>query len=463
MSHEFRITKEHYNLLIKHLFPKDGFESVAVALCGRLSTTSKEILLVKEITLIPDELCIERNSQYINWPTDQITHYFENLISADLAIVKMHSHPGGYSQFSEVDDHSDNEFFKSVFGWTDSDKPHGSFVFLPDGNIFGRFFYPDLHEHQVDKITISGNSINFINPIDVQKQDEVFIRNIQAFGIKTNTILSKLKIAVIGCSGTGSPLIEQLARLGVGEFLLIDPDEIELKNLNRILNSTRMDAENHVSKVEMIKRTLENINIGTKVDTLKANLFDVGIENLKKLASCDIIFGCVDSIDGRHLLSHLCTFYLVPYFDVGVKLSANGNGGIDSICGSYNYMQPGMSTLFTRGIYNIDDLKAANQYRQNEDEYKSLKKSSYIKNVNVNSPAVISINMLTASHAVNDFLNRIHIYKNEDPNCYAQSTINVCESLIINSSESEFETDKYMKKFKGRGDTFPFLGLTEII
>jgi tRNA A37 threonylcarbamoyladenosine dehydratase len=33
-------------------------------------------------------------------------------------------------------------------------------------------------------------------------------------------------------------VIEQLARLGVGEFALIDPDVIEMKNLNRILNAT---------------------------------------------------------------------------------------------------------------------------------------------------------------------------------------------------------------------------------
>ena len=48
-----------------------------------------------------------------------------------------------------------------------------------------------------------------------------------------------MSIAVVGCSGTGSPVIEQLARLGVGRLVLVDPDRVEEKNLNRIVNATR--------------------------------------------------------------------------------------------------------------------------------------------------------------------------------------------------------------------------------
>ena len=52
--------------------------------------------------------------------------------------------------------------------------------------------------------------------------------------------LQNLSVAVVGCSGTGSPVIEQLARLGVGRLLLVDPDVVKVKNLNRILNTTRI-------------------------------------------------------------------------------------------------------------------------------------------------------------------------------------------------------------------------------
>jgi len=56
--------------------------------------------------------------------------------------------------------------------------------------------------------------------------------------------LDKLKhtsIAVIGLGGVGSHALEAIARCGVGEITLVDPDRVEESNMNRqlpALNST---------------------------------------------------------------------------------------------------------------------------------------------------------------------------------------------------------------------------------
>ena len=49
--------------------------------------------------------------------------------------------------------------------------------------------------------------------------------------------LSRLTAVVVGVSGSGSIVAEQLARLGFGRVILIDFDKVEKKNLNRILNA----------------------------------------------------------------------------------------------------------------------------------------------------------------------------------------------------------------------------------
>ncbi len=41
------------------------------------------------------------------------------------------------------------------------------------------------------------------------------------------------KITVIGCGGIGGQTIEMLARLGVGELILVDEDVFDWTNLNR--------------------------------------------------------------------------------------------------------------------------------------------------------------------------------------------------------------------------------------
>ncbi len=462
MELQLRISGFHHEVLKQHLLPADGKEAVAVALCGRYSDDESEILLVHDLTLIPHDECYCRESDLLHWSTEKIQHYFERIGKTDFALLKIHSHPGGYDKFSRTDDISDNEFFDSAFGWAMNDKPHASAVMLPDGKIFGRFFFNDLHHEPIDKILIAGDTIQqFVNRGKISKADFA-LRTIQAFGERTYQSLSELTVGVVGCSGTGSPVIEQLVRLGIGKLVLVDPDTVERKNLNRILNTTNADAKKGKPKVLALADAIKKIGLGTVVDARQVNLYD-DVETLKALIKCDVVFGCMDSVDGRHLLNQLSSFYLLPYFDLGVKLEANGFGGIDKICGSVHYLQPCMSSLITRGVYTTEDLRASSQYRKNPEEFENLRKEAYIKNINVNNPAVISVNMQIASHAVNEFLNRIHPFKTEHPSSYAASTIDITEGYMVNSAESDFEQDNYLKKKSGRGDMLPFIEMSELV
>jgi molybdopterin/thiamine biosynthesis adenylyltransferase len=461
MELQLRISGFHHERLKQHLFPDDGREAVAVALCGRYSDVDSEILLIHDLTLIPYNECYSREPDLLHWPTERIQHYFERIGKLDMALLKIHSHPNGYDKFSKTDDASDHEFFDSAFGWAVNEKPHASAVMLPNGNLFGRFFFSDLQHEPIDKILIAGDTIQQFSNSKKNFETDFALRTIQAFGERTYRHLNDLTIGVVGCSGTGSPVIEQLVRLGVGKLILIDPDTVERKNLNRILNTTNADAKKNKPKVLALAEVIRKIGLGTTVDTRQVNLFD-DIETLRALIKCDVVFGCMDSVDGRHLLNQLSSFYLIPYFDLGVKLEANGFGGINKICGSVHYLQPHKSSLVTRGVYTMEDLRASSQFRKNPSEFENLRKNAYIKNVNVNNPAVISVNMQIASHAVNEFLNRIHPFKAEHPSNYAVSTIDITEGYIVNSGESDFEQDEYLKKKSGRGDMLPFIEMSEL-
>lgn len=461
MELQLRISGLHFEALQKHLLTEDGREAVAVALCGRFTSEDFTILTVHEITLIPHDECISRGEDILKWPTARVIPYFERIGKYDLALLKIHSHPGGYEQFSDTDDRSDNEFFDSAFGWSSNDKLHASAVMLPGGKIFGRMFFKDLSFQSINKVLIAGDQVRIFENNSPYQLDPFAQRTIQTFGPYTYSVMRNLTVGVIGCSGTGSPLIEQLVRLGIGKIILIDPDIVEEKNLNRILNSTKLDAENGRSKVDVISAAIEGIGIGTQIISFKNNLYDK-IEILQSLIACDFVFGCMDSVDGRYLLNQLSAFYLLPYIDMGVKLVADGKGGINKICGSVHYLQPGMSSLLSRGVYTLDDLRAASQLRKNPEEFENLRKNAYIKNVNVNSPAVISVNMNIASHAVNEFLNRLHPYKADPPGNYALSTIDISEGCIVNVVESDLPVDKYLRNKIGRGDVIPFIEMPEI-
>lgn len=458
MEYQLRIAGKHYERLKQHLFPGDNKEAVAVILCGRYEQDGLSILLTHKMELLPYDEC-ERSAEFVNWKTERIVPLLDEAAKRNMAILKIHSHPTGYPDFSLTDDESDMEFFRSVYGWCDYNGVHGSSVMLPDGSIFGRTYTHELDVFPIDKVSIAGNEIQIWNKNYNNNSDEFSLRTVQAFGEGTYNKLKALKVAIVGCSGTGSPTIEQLVRLGIGEIVLVDPDDVEQKNLNRILNSRSVDAGKY--KVDMIANAIEGFGLGTKVTTYAKNLYD-DRKLLEELIICDVIIGCMDGVDGRHLLSQLTNFYLIPYFDMGVRLDADGLGGIKSIVSSVHYIQPGCSSLLSRRLYTADRLFSDALRRQNPVEFAEREKLGYVRNANVNSPAVISINMQTSSIAVNELLNRLHPFKDELPGAYARVMMDFCGGCIENTSEDDYEQDENASKYAGRGDCSPFLRMPEL-
>lgn len=461
MQYQLSISQDNYNKIQHHLYPGDGLEAVAILVCGRLNNINVHKLLVNSALLIPHKDCV-RQADYVAWTTELLLPLLEKASKHNQAIVKIHSHPGGYAEFSELDDNSDNRLFSSVFGWIDSDDVHGSCVLLPDGRIFGRVFHHDLTSEPIGKVNLVGDSIKIWRHQSIRDYNaEIAKRTVQAFGEATYSFLKNLKVGIIGCSGTGSPTIEQLVRLGVGHIVIVDPDRVELKNLNRILNTKLSDAVSHRLKVEVIKEVIESFELETRVSIYSDNLYD-NTNCLKDLAECDLLFGCVDSIDGRDLINRLATYYLIPYYDLGVKLDAGDNGNISKIVGTVHYVQPGKSSLMSRGVYDAEDLKASGLFRLNPEQFPNLVKNSYIKNIHVERPAVISVNMLISSYAINEFLNRIHQYKVDPSSYYAQTTIDLTEGCFIHVGEHDLKGDNFLLTKVGLGDKRIFLDMVEL-
>lgn len=456
---KLRISGTHYRRLQQHLFPGDFKEAVAIALCGRSNWEVNTTLIVREIFLIPYDKCFERREDYVHWSTDIIVHLIEKAKRKGLAVLKIHCHPGGGEFFSEIDTESDMNLFTSIHSWLDDGLPHASCIMLPDGRIFGRFINEQIDFEQIHQVLIAGSTIHNWQYTERNFIDEsIQLRNLQTFGKKTISMLSTMKVGIVGCSGTGSPLIEQLKRFGVGTLVLVDPDYIDKVNLNRILNSTLSDAETHVPKVNVMKRSIEETGFGTKVIVFDKHVTDFKV--IKELAECDVLFSCPDSAEARHVLNLISSFYVLPLFDLGVKLNADGNGGIENIFGSIHYIQPGGSSLLSRKQYNLQALEAEGIQRTNPEEYAERCRNGYLKEENESSPAVISINMQVAATAVNDFLNRIHPFRNISNE--EVSVIRILFDELAMFTELDEKPCPFFNKYIGYGDIEPLLNLSEI-
>lgn len=474
-----RMTGDRYAQLRAHLFPGDGKEAVALALCGRAgsvpafgSDAPRVVLIIHEITLVPYDDC-DRQSDRVTWSTRALSPMLQKAARRGMGILKIHSHTSHYTEFSDTDDDSDRDLFDAVYNYVDGDLPHASAVMLPDGSIFGRLVGSDGAFSPIDSVSVVGHDwqLWYADAIQSGHTSEhdaeeasapstpAFAqRTAQAFGAGTVAKLGRLSIAVVGASGTGSPTIEMLARLGLGELVTADPEAVEDKNRNRILHSTRRDARLRKKKVDMLARAVRRMGLGTKVVPIPASLWDPGV--VARIAQCDAVIGCVDSVDGRDLLNRVSTYYSIPYIDIGVLLDADGRGGIDQISGSVHYLFPGGSSLVSRGVFTPEDIRAAVLFRTEPGAYREQKAAKYIRGVAEERPAVISVNMLYASLGVTELLARLHGFRDDPNSGYARTQVSLTQCRLV--AEPEGPPCPRLAAKVGRGDLTPLLDTPEL-
>jgi hypothetical protein len=178
-------------------------------------------------------------------------------------------------------------------------------------------------------------------------------------------------------------------------------------------------------------------------------------EAVAAVAGADIAFGCMDGVEGRHLLNRLATFYTLPYIDVGVRLHADGMGGVDAVAGAVHYLQPGGSSLLSRGVYTMADVEAEELRRSDPKLYVRHHAEGYIRGVREERPAVISVNMYFAAMAVNEFLARIHPYRNIANSEFAIVSANLAEVALL--PEPDGAPCRVLSRHVGRGDVTPLL------
>lgn len=457
MSSLLRITEQQVADLKAALYPGGGNESVAFALCGR-STTDRQIYLVREIVTVPPRAYAERRPDCVRWHTEVLAPILDRAALERLSVMKVHSHPSGWSGFSGLDDQSDQSFAKSVHVWTSHPAAAAiGAVMLPNADLSARVVTENGSMSPIDAIDVIGDTLRYGRTETVADGVEAGAAFRQAFGEGTFALLRQLRIAVVGCSGTGSVVIEQLARLGVGTLIIIDPDSVESRNLNRILNTRKEDAEERRMKVDVLKSAVEAMGTGSVVEAIPDDVFTSTA--VRAITRSDVIFGCVDTVDARHLMNQIASFYVLPYFDLGVRLEADGAGGVSQVCGSVHYVRPGGGSLLSRGVYTLEDVGAAAMRRTDPAHYTEQLERGYIRGVAELRPAVISINMLIASLGVNDLLARLHPYRIDGNASYAIQRVSLSHDLFVH--EPDFNACPIVGRNLGRGDVSPLIDRPE--
>ena len=367
----------------------------------------------------------------------------------------IHSHPGGLFAFSRADDASDKAVIPCLFQALG--KLHGTAIMTSDGAVRARLYDSNLDRRPVELVSVAGHDLLFWWDSDAMLGQKT--RRPIAFTSGMTAELKRLSAALIGVSGTGSITGEQIARMGFGHLPLIDFDKVEIRNLNRILNSRLTDAENHRLKVEMFADAVAGYRGDGVASPVPATILTR--EAVLAASQCDVLFCCVDTLEARQI-ADLISSALIPMFDVGVAIptrkTKEGEGvAIADVCGRIDYVQPGRSTLQDRGVYSPESLRAEYLRAAAPDAHRQELEAGYIKGLMEEAPSVITLNMRAASSCMNEFIARAYPFRLEPNHRYARTTFSLaaCEEEYF--AETEFTSAA--NPMLGRGAKEPLLGL----
>ncbi len=128
--------------------------------------------------------------------------------------------------------------------------------------------------------------------------------------------LAHARIGIVGLSGGGSHMVQQLAHIGFANYVLYDPQTIEDSNLHRLVGATKEDVRFESAKVAIAERAIRGLRPDARVQAVQ----DLWQNRPDPLRGCDIIFGCVDTFAARRELEMVSRRFRIPYIDIGMDV-----------------------------------------------------------------------------------------------------------------------------------------------
>lgn len=398
MHYTLTIQEEQFDSLRDAIFSWPDYEGAAYLFCGSSVIADEHRLLVREVVPVAEEHYLRREPDFLSITSVSYAAAAKRARLQNETILFVHSHPNGFPEFSPQDDCEEPKLMEFLTAQAPN-KAHGSLVISSHRGQSGRIWHPSGWL-PLQRIRVQGRRFQFFDcTLHEDSVPEFFDRQVRAFGPDIQRLLGSLHIGVVGAGGTGSAVIEQLARLGVGTLSIFDGDHFEPSNVNRVYGATVADAGRF--KAAIAGQHVRSIGVGTDVRVYCSHITDEA--TAMHLRQCDIVFGCTDKHTPRGILVQLALRYLIPVIDTGVVIDSE-DGFIRGIFGRAKTLLPGEECLFCRKQIDPDIMRLESLSPQ---EQEALADEDYAPRLNTNAPAVITFTTAVASQAVSELLHRL--------------------------------------------------------
>jgi tRNA A37 threonylcarbamoyladenosine dehydratase len=411
---ELVISDEHSDMLMGHLFSGDGDEHAAVILAGWHIRPNRVRLLVREVILAEEGRDHVAGQRGYKMTTAQFMKpLLRRAREQSLVFLSIHNHGGTDNVDFSHDDRASHERGYPALLDIVNGPPVGALVYARQA-VAGSIWLPDGNKVILDWSTIlaSGRAVWRPKPVPRREShDPKLDRQVRLFGAHGQAILQDCKVAIVGLGGAGSQLAELLARLGVGRFLLIDPDRADLSNLPRLVAARRSDVllseawtcrlpfQNLLKrlrrrKVDLALRNIRRANSQASVERVSRSVVDESVA--KRLLEVDFIFLAADEMAARLVVNAITQQYMIPAVQVGARVVSDPtDGSVIDVFAVSRPMFPGSGCLWCNGL--IDPARLAEEMT----DVRQRRAQTY--GTEAPAPSVASLTALATADAVNLF------------------------------------------------------------
>ena len=338
----------------------NGDEEAAIVLAGVAQLPGELRLLVRDVVPVPPEALLRQGPAGLEVDPAFLALHLKRCRAEQLSFLLAHSHPfsTGRVAFSGIDDGGELDlmpkcFARAVHG------PHGAIV-VGQQSIAARIWESAASGAiPIDRLRVVGGELretvltagyNGEPALDAF----VFDRQIRAIGLRGMERLRRLTVAIVGLGGTGSQLFEQLVRLGIRRFILIDPDRVGPEGLPRIAGAVPDDAARETFKIAVMAREAARFDPGIEVIELPRSVYEHDVA--LRLREADVILGATDTMVSRMVLTRMAAQYLIPVIDTGIDIQLDDSGAVRRIGGRVTIVYPDGPCLDCLGVIDHEQL-----------------------------------------------------------------------------------------------------------
>lgn len=322
---EVRITSSLFDDVDRELraAPRDELESerAGFLLCGVGRLAGRILLVARAWRPVPTEARVNLRGFGLAWEPTFNAQILDECDATHTVPVLVHRHDTDRDARLSRRDREKGDPLLAVMSRLASGRMAGTVILHPS-TAAGRWWSDGTDAGPLCEFRIVGMPLARIMPTSrpLRARRLRLDRQTIAIGPASDDALASAKVAIVGLSGGGSHVVQQLGHQGVGTLILVDDDVIEEENRGRVVGSRHGDDGR--LKTFVMRRLVRGID--QTVRAIEVPYRSSHPKGTAAIREADVVVACVDRFDGRTEIEAIARRHLIPVVDVGMTLLSDG-------------------------------------------------------------------------------------------------------------------------------------------